>query len=328
MKKINLLKMGFLCLSVATLDSCVTSKKFDALMAKKVRLEGDYAECQDSLEANKKGLMLQKKSFAQSDEDNKKLKLDSAQMGYSYRKTKKLYDEQVEISDRLRRDYKELLSNCSTESSKLSNNLLKKENDLLALEKTLQDSKKQNEKLSNELKDREQKVKQLEEVLKNKDKAVQELKNKLSNALLSFKDKDLTINIKNGKVYVSLSEQLLFKSGSTEVDKKGVEALKKLSEVLKAQDDINVVVEGHTDDVPMKGAVIKDNWDLSVIRATEIVRILTNEGVQGTKLTASGRGEYLPITEGKTPEIRQKNRRTEIIITPKLDELFKILESN
>jgi chemotaxis protein MotB len=222
------------------------------------------------------------------------------------------------------------LANYSSESNKMSANLAKKENQLLDLEKSLQDTKAQNDKLSSDLKEREKRVAELEAVLKKKDAAVNDLKTKVTNALLAFNDKDLTVNVKNGKVYVSLSEQLLFKSGSTEIDKKGKDAIKKLASVLKTNDDVNVMVEGHTDDVPVnKGsAAFSDNWDLSVLRATQITRILIENEVNPQKVIPAGRSEFVPIAEGKTPEIRQKNRRTEIILTPKLDELFKILEDN
>jgi chemotaxis protein MotB len=147
--------------------------------------------------------------------------------------------------------------------------------------------------------------------------------------LLGFQDNGLTVSTKNGKVYVSLEERLLFESGSTVVDAKGVDALKKLAKVLEREEDINVLIEGHTDNVPIKSASIKDNWDLSVLRATSIVRIITsNSKVDPRNLTAAGRGEYFPIDKANTPEARRKNRRTEIIITPNLDELFKIIGSN
>jgi chemotaxis protein MotB len=128
---------------------------------------------------------------------------------------------------------------------------------------------------------------------------------------------------------VSLAEQLLFNSGSTKVDPKGVDALKKLAAVLKEQQDVNVLVEGHTDDVPIaRGTVgMQDNWDLSVLRATEITRILANAGVDPQRVTPSGRSKFVPLDEATTKEARQKNRRTEIILTPKLDELFQILET-
>jgi chemotaxis protein MotB len=152
----------------------------------------------------------------------------------------------------------------------------------------------------------------------------------VTNALLGFEKDGLSINIRNGKVYVSLDEKLLFQSGKYEVNQSGANALKKLAKVLEQNADINVLIEGHTDDVPYKpdGALL-DNWDLSVKRATAVVRILLQGStINAKRLTVAGRSEYLPIDKSKTAQARQKNRRTEIILTPKLDELFKILESN
>ena len=142
--------------------------------------------------------------------------------------------------------------------------------------------------------------------------------------------KGLTITQKNGKVYVSLEESLLFATGKWTIEPKGIEVLKKLAKVLEQSPDINVLVEGHTDDVPMKGiGDVKDNWDLSAVRATSVVKIITqNSTVDPKRLTAAGRGEFFPIDGAKTKEARAKNRRTEIILTPKLDELLKVLETN
>jgi chemotaxis protein MotB len=222
--------------------------------------------------------------------------------------------------------YNNLLSN----SGKLGQDLAKQQKDLLAAENNLELIRVENEKLSADLKKREIRVKELETILAKKDSAVNSLKNAVSKALLSFKESDLTINVKNGKVYVSLAEQLLFKSGSISVDPKGQNALKQLATVLKSQKDINVMVEGHTDDVPVSKSseYMNDNWDLSVMRATAITRILTNNGVDPKKITAAGKGENYPLETAKTAEARQKNRRTEIILTPKLDELFRILEGS
>jgi chemotaxis protein MotB len=156
------------------------------------------------------------------------------------------------------------------------------------------------------------------------------LKTRISNALLNFKENDLSIKVKNGKVYVSLSEQLLFASGSTEVDKKGVTALQQLAKAIKDQKDIQVMIEGHTDNVQFskKAEHMEDNWDLSVLRATSITKILVKAGMLPLQVTAAGRGEFSPVAPNDNPANKQKNRRTEIIVTPKLDELFKILESN
>ena len=152
------------------------------------------------------------------------------------------------------------------------------------------------------------------------------LRQKVSDALLSFQGNGLTVSMKNGKVYVSLEERLLFESGSTIVDSKGVDALRNIAKLLEKENDINVLVEGHTDNVPIKSATIKDNWDLSVLRATSIIRIImANSKIDAKRLTAAGKGEFFPIDKANTPEARRKNRRTEIILSPKLDELFEIL---
>jgi len=180
------------------------------------------------------------------------------------------------------------------------------------------------------LKKREARVNELETILKSKDQATADLKKKLQDALMGFEGKGLTITQKNGKVYVSMDESLLFESGKTAVQPKGVDALKNVAKVLEQNADINVLVEGHTDDVPMKGTGdIKDNWDLSVMRATSVTKIiLQNSKTDPKRITSAGRGEFFPIDPAKTPEARKKNRRTEIILTPKLDELLKVLESN
>src|SRR5690606_19309978 len=133
---------------------------------------------------------------------------------------------------------------------------------------------------------------------------------------------------KNGKVYVSLSDKLLFKSGSANVEDKGKEAIKKLSEVLSKNADIDIAIEGHTDNVPIKTTTYKDNWDLSVARSVNIVRMICDEfHLDPKRVTASGKGEYFPVANNETTEGRAKNRRTEIVLSPKLEELFKILST-
>jgi len=170
----------------------------------------------------------------------------------------------------------------------------------------------------------------LEAILNKKDSTVNALKSKVQNALLGFENNGLTIEQKNGKVYVSLDESLLFASGSYNVDSEGKKVLQKLGGVLEKNKDVNVLVEGHTDNVPYKGSgVIKDNWDLSVLRATSVVKIILSKSkIDESRLTAAGRGEHFPIASNDSAEGRKKNRRTEIILTPKLDELFEILETN
>jgi chemotaxis protein MotB len=183
------------------------------------------------------------------------------------------------------------------------------------------------ENLQKDIYTREQRLRDVEQNLSTRDSMLSRLKNSLNDALLGFNGTGLTINIRNGKVYVSLSNQLLFSSGKTDIDKHGKEALLELAQVLNNQPDLNILVEGHTDNVPVSDlGSIKDNWDLSVLRATEVVRYLTKEGeVDPKRIIASGRSEYFPVDEGSTPEARAKNRRTEIILTPKLTELFELI---
>jgi chemotaxis protein MotB len=177
------------------------------------------------------------------------------------------------------------------------------------------------------LSEREKTLADLQVVIARQDSITKRLNKVLHDALLGFNSDELSVEIKNGKVYVSMSDKLLFKSGSSAVEDKGKEALKLLSDVLDKNTDIDILVEGHTDNVPIKTAVYKDNWDLSVARATTIVRILTNDyKIAPTRMTASGKGEYFPKSDNDTPEGRAKNRRTEIILSPKLDEIMKLLQ--
>src|SRR6185295_2581885 len=219
--------------------------------------------------------------------------------------------------DQLNAYYKNLLNN----SGKLNRDMAIQKEQLFAIQENLDRTRKLNDSLGTSLAEREKKVRELETVLSNKDKAVQDLKNKISDALLNFKENDLTVNVKNGKVYVSLAEQLLFGSGSIEVDSKGITALQQLAKAIKDQKDIQIMVEGHTDNVPIgkKSPYMQDNWDLSVMRATSITKILTKAGVSANQITASGKGEFLPLVANSSDVNKQKNRRTEIIITPDLD---------
>ncbi len=179
------------------------------------------------------------------------------------------------------------------------------------------------------LQDRERALRELQAIIARKDSVTKKLNEVLRNALLGFNSDELSIEIKDGKVYVSLSDKLLFQSGSAAVEAKGKEALKVLADVLNKNPDIDILVEGHTDNIPIKTAVYKDNWDLSVARATTITRILSDTySVNAKRLTASGRSEFFPKATNETPEGRAKNRRTEIILSPKLDEILQLLNGN
>jgi chemotaxis protein MotB len=172
----------------------------------------------------------------------------------------------------------------------------------------------------------QQRLWELRKLLDQQRQAVESLRQKMADALTGFSSNELQVFVKNGRVYVSLQESLLFPSGSAVVNPKGKEALGTLAQVLNLNPDINVVVEGHTDSVPIRGRY-EDNWALSVARSTAIVRLLTQTyKVDPTRVTASGRSKYEPVDTNTTPEGRQKNRRTEIILAPKLDQLMELLQ--
>ena len=180
----------------------------------------------------------------------------------------------------------------------------------------------------NELSERERTINELQDMINAQNEKVKQLLSSVKDALLGFSTEELTVREKDGKVYVAMSDKLLFQSGSARLDKRGEEALGKLAEVLNKQTDIDVFIEGHTDNKPINTVQFKDNWDLSVIRATSVVRILIkNYNVNPLQIQPSGRGEYMPVDDNETAEGRSKNRRTEIIMAPKLDKLFQMLQS-
>ncbi|MFR3328862.1 MAG: OmpA family protein [Odoribacter splanchnicus] len=177
------------------------------------------------------------------------------------------------------------------------------------------------------LAEREATINKLQAEVDAQNARLQSLLNSVKDALLGFSSDELTVTEKNGKIYVAMSDKLLFESGSAQVNKQGKEALGKLAEVLKKQNDIDVFIEGHTDNKPIKTVQFKDNWDLSVVRATSVVRILTKDyGVNPLQILPCGRGEFMPVDNNESIEGRAHNRRTEIIMAPKLDKLMDILK--
>lgn len=331
-KSKNIILIVFIALA-----SCVPTKQFEDL-----QLKSD--KCEEELELTK--------------EDNKNLEIANTELkskaDIAEKRLGEINDESIECKnklktldikyDQLNRQYgnlqqtqDQLLTGNISETKKLleelqntQSNIIEKEDLLRKLEDDLRIEQSNLDKYKKELDKKTKRLAELETILYKKDSVVNALKESVSKALMGFVDMGLVVEMKNGKVYVSLDEQLLFKSGSTVVDPKGVSALKNLANVLAVNPDINIMVEGHTDDVSLNpSASTKDNWDLSVKRATSIVRILMqNNKIDGDRIIAAGRSKYHPVINSKAPDARKKNRRTEIILTPKLDELFQILESN
>ena len=333
----NGFKYSIVLLLTGAMFSCVPQRKLEEEQAKRENCEKELAALKTS--SQDCGTKLTEVETKLKDEEKivSGLEKDTSIVGTGYRNLTSKYDKLNQINEQLLDKYNRLLEGNLADTKKISGELqltqeqlLKKQDELKQLAEQLNAQKKNLDELTIELQKREARVAELEGILKKKDDAVNDLKKKLSDALFGFEGKGLTITQKNGKVYVSMEESLLFASGSTTVETKGVEALKKVAKVLEQNVDINILIEGHTDDVPMVGkGDIKDNWDLSVMRATSIVKIITkNSTVDPRRLTAAGRGEYFPVDPAKSTDARKKNRRTEIILTPKLDELFKVLETN
>lgn len=326
-----------ICISIITLASCVPQRLMEETKSKLNSCETELTALKKSNQETEAKNAEMKETLAKEEKELFGLKRDSAILGSNLRLLQNKYDKLNLVNDQLLDKYNKMLLGSEKDNATLSGKLqmtqeqlLKKEDELKALEAKLNKQQQDLDALAAQLKQREARVNELEEILRNKDKAAADLKKKLQDALFNFENKGLTITQKNGKVYVSMDESLLFESGKTNVQPKGVEALKNVAKVLEQNTDINVLVEGHTDDVPMKGAgEIKDNWDLSVMRATSVTKIiLNNSSMDAKRITAAGRGEFFPIDSAKTAEARKKNRRTEIILTPKLDELLKVLDNN
>lgn len=331
------MKIKILLFSLLILGSCVPKKEFQKVQEKKQACETELETVKEenrTMEVQNKEL----KSKIEVLEDRvDRLAQDSLERAkrivFYQRENEKLeekYETLKETQDKLLEgtttETRELLKEIQNSQEQLQN----KEDKLRSLEQNLNEERRNLAQLRNQLETKQTRLVELERILNQKDSLVQALKNKVSNALLGFEDQGLDVHIKNGKVYVSLDEKLLFQSGSTEIDQQGKEALKELAKVLERNKDINIMVEGHTDNVPyISSEAIKDNWDLSVKRATAVVRILMkNSSIAGERIIAAGRSKYHPLEPNDSPEAKRKNRRTEIILTPKLDELLQILNNN
>lgn len=243
---------------------------------------------------------------------NKKLRQDTTVAAMQKREQIKRYDSLNLAYQDLDKNYKALSTSTDKKLTELATILDAKSKELRKKELNLQE--------------KDLKLRELQALLNRQDSILNYLNQTVKNALLGFKSDEFNVEMKNGKVYVSLSDKLLFKSGSASVEEKGKEAIKKLSEVLNKNTSIDIAIEGHTDNVPIKTALYKDNWDLSVARSTNIVRMICDEfAVDARRVTTSGKGEFFPVATNETAEGRAKNRRTEIVLSPKLEELFKIL---
>jgi len=324
-------------LILGTLFSCVPAKKYEELKAKQQACNEELA----TLKARNQTLEEQSQELIASNNALQKTIVDMqsdiaidrtklAEVSNNYENLKKTFQLLTDKNNQQSENSKSATDKLMKQLQQSQEDLQNQEDALRSLEASLLKKEAKLNQLTADLVAREKRVNELEELINKKDEKLAAIKKKVKDALLGFENNGLTIEQKNGKVYVSLDESLLFASGSYDVGNKGTDVLKKLAKVLESSTDINVVVEGHTDNVPLKSkGDIEDNWDLSAKRATSVVKIITtNSKVNPNRLTAAGRGEYLPLDVTNTVEGRKKNRRIEVILTPKLDELFELLETN
>ncbi len=328
------MKKYIVFLLIAGLAACVPQRQFEEVQEKYNKAMAENKDLKETGMATEAKYNEASSNLAILKKSADAMKADTLIMGTALRRLTTNYDqldktyrELLDVNDRI---HKGSLKDAEDLRKKYENALEQlhaKEDAANRLQSELSAKEQSLAKLETEIAVREKKMHEMQSILSRKDSIVRALKDKLSQALLGFENNGLTIRQQDGKIYVSLENQLLFKSGSYDVDEKGKEAIKKLAKVLEQNPDINVMVEGHTDtDKYSSSGALKDNWDLSVIRATQIVKLLlSSANIDSKRLTAAGRGEFLPIDPSNSETAKKKNRRTEIILTPKLDELYQML---
>ncbi len=301
---------------VGMFASCVSTKKYNALTAKCNEESTRLNLKVDELGTQVNELTSENQRFKK---ETSQLKADTARLGSILRVLTADYNE----LDRSHELLKSQFAANFEDAVKVMTELKASQDSLLAREQRVKA-------MQAELDIKGKNLAELLTAIHKKDSITDALRKAVSDALMGFEGKGLTVHMKDGKVYVSLEEKLLFASGKWDVSNDGVAALKDLAKVLEKNPDINVLIEGHTDNVPLTGQnQVKDNWDLSVMRATSIVKILLSNGkIAPKRLVASGRGEFLPVEPNTSAANKAKNRRTEIILSPKLDELMQIIGNN
>ena len=317
------------------LSSCVTPKIHNALViehdATKSALttqEKKVLQLNGTIEEQEGTIISLKSQISE-------MRNDSVQNGIALTTLQSKYDALSDAYDLLMSKNSRYMADKAKETKKLLEQLEQAQTELFAKEDELNklsaslDAKEDELKLAQEELDaRSARVTELETIINKKDSIVTALKSSISKALIGLEGEGLTVIQKNGKVYISLEEDLLFASGKYEVNSGGVSALSKLATALASQKDLEILVEGHTDSIPLSGrGLVKDNWDLSVMRATNVVKVLLKTpSLDPLQLTAAGRAEFVPIATNKTKEGRSANRRIEMILSPNLDDLFELLE--
>jgi chemotaxis protein MotB len=328
-------RISLLILCLFFLSSCITPKVYNELLDKHELAKKNLTKNENKILQLKENLDDKEKNIESLNLLVQRLRLDSTNLNNELVSIQKKYADLNTTYDLLSSKSSRYMAEKANETKELLNQLEKTQSELFAKEDELNKStatleEKERKLLSsqNELELRSLRVAELEAIINRKDSMVTALKQKISKALIGLEGDGLTIVQRNGKVYISLEEDLLFASGKYEVNQTGKQALDKLSEALSYQKDLEILVEGHTDSIPLSGrGLVKDNWDLSVMRATSVVKRLTsNTNLDPTQLIAAGRSEFVPLLANTSSEGRSKNRRIEMILSPNLDDLFKLLD--
>lgn len=306
-----------------SLSSCLVSKKkFNEQVALADKYKTEKNGCNDKLNTANATLDDLNRQIASMNDAIQKMKDNTTLLEDKLRKLNALKSESDAICEKVKQQLDALANSSASEKDKLMKQLADKEKELM-------DKEQQLNKLAAELNARDMKVRELEGLIAKKDSAVQALKNKMLEALKGFNAGDLTVYEKDGKIYVALSDKLLFTTGSYTVEPRGKDALKKIAEVLNKQNDISIMVEGHTDSKPYISSTtgpVNSNWDLSVMRASSVTKLLVDENkLDPKRVTPAGRGQFFPVESNETPEGRSKNRRIDIVLTPDLKGIMDIL---
>lgn len=306
--------------------ACVPPRKFEETEDKYNRALSEMETQRERAVRSEAALNEQQAELERLRKRNKHLAQDTSILGSSLRQMTDQYDKINNLNNELLDKYNKLLSGDKSENRKLLTALetlrLQQQNSQDSLSSLSRELAARSE----ELAQRETRLKELQSELAKQKDAMSSLRSRISKALLGFEGKGLTIEERNGKIYVSLENKLLFPSGSASVDSKGKKALVELAKAIEQEKDLGVMVEGHTDTDAIKpGSAYKDNWDLSVARAVSVVRILQeNSGLDPASITAAGKGEYVPLD----PNDKAKNRRIEVVLAPDLSELFEIVKED
>lgn len=307
--------MPFFLLLLLAATSCVSSRKYEDSELARRKLQADYDDARKKAANYGEENNALKTVLGKTQKDVANLNSDLMLSRERYAQLDKTNKDLLERYDRLIAQNQMQLEATSTEKQDLRSQLVAKE-------KELNDRERRTMQLERDLASREQRVRELESAIKDKEDKIAALRNSVTQALRGFSDAELTVREEKGKVYVSLSQNLLFPSGSKTINSAGREALTKLSQVLNTNPEINITVEGHTDSDGDDNL----NWDLSVGRATSVVKELTKNNVDPKRIIASGRGEQFPVASNDSSAGKALNRRTEIILTPKLDVLYQLLD--